>query len=122
MNDQVHNLRPREFALLLLASCNAAPRQRARDQQPDRLGLSLKRRVLTHLLEMDPESNELECCLATIIEQLGEPTGPTRAIALGILDEWNSIRTAPEWESYLLKSAREAAEYEGHRSGRQLPG
>ena len=43
-------VRPRDFALLLLASRDLAPRKRARDQQADRAGLELKKRVLTALV------------------------------------------------------------------------
>src|SRR5262249_53852550 len=70
-------LRPRDFALLLLASGDLAPRQRARDQQADRAGLELKRQVLDSLAARDPEADDLEAALLAIVEDLGPPTGPT---------------------------------------------
>jgi hypothetical protein len=44
-------LRPKDMALLLLASGDLLPRQRARDQQADLSGSALKSRIL----------NELDC-------------------------------------------------------------
>src|SRR4051794_40342890 len=53
-------LRPRDLALLLLASPDLRPRQRARDQQADRAGLNLLRRVLEEVAARDPEPAELD--------------------------------------------------------------
>jgi len=44
MTDPDDSPRPRDLALLMLASGELAPRQRARDQQADRAGGDLKRR------------------------------------------------------------------------------
>lgn len=100
--------RPRDFALLLLASGDLRPRQRARDQQADDAGLALKRRVLDRIAALDPEPAELEASLAHIVEELGPPLGPTRAIALSIRDEWQAACAAPEWVRQLLHSATRA--------------
>jgi hypothetical protein len=96
-------MRPHDFALLLLASGETAPRQRARDQQADRAGLHLKRRVLEALVALDPEPEDLEAALLTIVEQLGPPTGPTRSLAAGLYEEWMAATAAPEWVGHLLK-------------------
>jgi hypothetical protein len=114
-------LRPRDFAVLLLSSGDVAPRQRARDQQADRAGLDLKRRVLNALVARDPEAPELEAALLAIVEELGPPTGPARAIALAVLEEWRSASTTPGWLAHLLGEAVRGAEGEGKRRGRQLP-
>jgi hypothetical protein len=111
-------LRPRDLAVLLLASGDLTPRKRARDQQADQFGLLLKRRVLDRLAALDPEPDELERTLGQIIEEMGAPTGPTRAIALTIRDDWQAAAAAPEWVAHLLNEAvRESAE--GPRRGRQ---
>ena len=110
MSDAVEPLRPRDFALLLLASGDMAPRQRARDQQADRAGLEVKRRVLDALIAHDPEPDELEAALLTIVEDLGPPTGPTRAIALGLFEEWRVAAASPEWMSHLLECGMRNAE------------
>ncbi|HYT94657.1 MAG TPA: hypothetical protein VEL76_38430 [Gemmataceae bacterium] len=95
-------LRPRDLALLLLASGDLRPRQRARDQQADTAGLDLKRRVLDCLAALDPEPAELEAALVRIIEEMGPPLGPTRAIATLVRDEWQTACLAPEWILHLL--------------------
>src|SRR5262249_21750470 len=103
-------LRPRDFALLQLASGDALPRQRARDQQADRAGLQLKRQVLERLAAFDPEPAELEATLARIVEEIGQPTGPTRALAVLIRDEWQAACAAPEWVAHLLGEATRSGE------------
>lgn len=113
-------LRPRDLALLLLASGDLLARQRARDQQADRAGLQLKRRILDRLAALDPEPADLEAALLRIVEEMGPPTGPTRAIALSVREEWQTAATTPEWVAHLLGDAmRESAE--GPRRGRRLP-
>jgi hypothetical protein len=114
-------LRPRDFAVLLLASGNVTPRPRARDQQADRTGLDLKRRVLNALVALDPEPEDLEAALLTIVEELGPPSGPTRALALALVEEWRAASATPEWLAHLLGEAVQGLEAEGKRHGRQLP-
>jgi hypothetical protein len=105
MSDQSEPLRPRDFALLLLASGDLAPRQRARDQQADRAGLDLKRRLLDALAAQDPEAGDLEAALLAIVEELGPPTGPTRSLALALLEEWQMAADNPQWVTHLLDEA-----------------
>jgi hypothetical protein len=115
-------LRPRDLALLLLASGDVLPRQRARDQQADRAGLELKRSILDRLVAIDPEPAELEAALLRIIEEIGEPTGPTRAIAASVRDDWKAACASPPLVAYLLEEAtsRSGAEQEGKRRGRRI--
>jgi hypothetical protein len=120
--DQHPPLRPHDFALLLLSSGDVAPRQRARDQQADRAGLDLRRRVLNALIVHDPEPEEMETALLGIVEELGPPSGPSRAIALGLLEEWQAASITPEWLTHLLGEAVRGPEGGGKRRGRQLPG
>ena len=120
MSDAPEPLRPRDFALLLLASGDLAPRQRARDQQADRAGLELKRRVLNALATRDPEPEDLEATLLAVVEGLGPPTGPTRSVAVALFEEWQTAVATPGWVAHLLGEAVRGPE-EGRR-GRQLPG
>jgi hypothetical protein len=106
-------LRPRDFALLLLASGDVAPRQRARDQQADRAGLELKRRVLSALVELGPEPEGLEAALLAVVEELGPPTGPTRAIARALVEEWQLASATPGWVAHLLGEAVKGPAGEG---------
>jgi hypothetical protein len=115
-------LRPRDLAVLLLASGDVAPRQRARDQQADRAGLELKRRVLTELVELDPEPDELEATLMQVVAEFGPPTGPTRSLALSFLEEWRMAAGTPEWVTHLLGEAVRPRDAEGRRRGTRLPG
>jgi hypothetical protein len=106
-------VRPRDFALLLLASGDVLPRQRARDQQADRAGLELKRRVLEAVAALDPEPEDLEAALLATVEELGPPTGPTRSIARAVLEDWRTACATPGWLEHLLSEALE----EGQRGG-----
>lgn len=105
MSESPLPLRPRDLALLLLASGDALPRQRARDQQADRAGLDLKRRLLDAITALDPEPEDLEAGLLSIIEGLGPPTGPTRCLALAFREEWETAATTPGWVEHLLAQA-----------------
>jgi hypothetical protein len=106
MKPEVHSpLRPRAFAQLLLASRDLRPRKRARDQRADVAGLDLKRCVLQSLADGDPEPDEMEATLLSIVEEIGPPTGPTRAIAASIYDEWQAACVSPEWVTLLLNEA-----------------
>src|SRR5262249_34190552 len=112
-------LRPRDLALLLLASRDVLPRQRARDQQAHRARLELKRDLLERLAALDPEPEELEAALVRIIEEIGPPTGPTRALALMVREEWQAAATSPEWVAQLLGEALRGSE-EGDKRGRRV--
>src|SRR5262249_38389154 len=115
-------LRPRDLALLLLASGDLRPRQRARDQEADRAGLALKRRVLDRLAALDPVPAGLEAALMAIVEEIGSPPGPTRAVAAEVRDEWRAACVAPAWVAHLLEEAlrQTQTDPEGPRRGRQL--
>jgi hypothetical protein len=106
-NTSAELLRPRDLALLLLASGDLRPRRRARDQQADAAGLELKRRLLDRLAALDPEPAELESTLARIIDEFGAPTGPTRSLAISIRDEWQAACAHPDWVAQLLAEAVE---------------
>jgi hypothetical protein len=120
MSDTPEPLRPRDFAVLLLSSGDVAPRQRARDQQADRAGLDLRRRVLEALIAVDPEAVDLEAALLAIVEDLGPPYGPSRAIALSLFEEWQAASATPGWLAHVLAEAVRGPEGEKRR-GRQLP-
>lgn len=122
MNNDLGLLRPRDLAVMLLASGDTLPRQRARDQQADRAGLDLKRRILHELLARDPEAAQLEAVLLSIVEAVGPPTGPTRALARAFLEDWQALAARPEATVYLLNQALRGPQPEEGRHGRQLPG
>jgi hypothetical protein len=121
MSDPSELLRPRDFALLLLASSDALPRQRARDQQADRAGLELKRRLLNELVSRDPDPDDTEETLVEIVEEIGPPTGPTRSLAALILQEWRLAVSTPTWVEHLVGEALRPPAPEGRRHGRESP-
>lgn len=96
---------PRDVALLLLASGDLLPRQRARDQQADRAGLDLKRRLLERIVAADPDAETLDETLVGLIEELGPPSGPVRALARSFREEWQAACVAPDWTAHLLREA-----------------
>ena len=110
-------MRPRDLALLLLASGDLLPRQRARDQAPDVAGLALERRILDGLAAHDPEPDEIDAALVSIIDEIGPPTGPTRAIALHVRDEYRSVAASRQLVEHLLSQAT-APRREGGRGAR----
>lgn len=112
-------LRPADMALFLLASGDLLPRKRARDQQADLAGLELKRRVLDMLVAYDPEPEELEVCLAQIVEAIGPPSGPTRAICAGIRDEWEQTAASPGMLNWLLNEALREGQGIARQGGRR---
>jgi hypothetical protein len=101
-------IRPRDLALLLLASGDLLPRRRARDQQADRAGLDLKRRMLDHVAAFDPEPEMLDLNLVEFIDQLGPPSGPARALAVEFREEWQAACAVPNWTAHLLEEALHA--------------
>jgi hypothetical protein len=63
----------------------------------------------------------LEATLEQIIAACGPPTGPTRAIAVGVLEGWRAACASPAFVEWLLAQAvHEGLEpAEGRRRGRQ---
>jgi hypothetical protein len=112
--------RPGDLAQLLLASGDLRPRLRARDQEADRAGLDLKRQVLNRVAVLDPEPEELAATLARIIEEIGPPTGPTRAVARSFHDDWQAACASPEWVAHLLTEGTQVREEDEGRA-RQIP-
>jgi hypothetical protein len=106
----MNDIRPRDLALLLLASGDLLPRKRARDQQADRAGLELKRRLLEGVAAIDPEPELLEETLADLITELDSPSGPVRALALEFREEWHMACATPDWTAHLLAEAVHAQE------------
>lgn len=118
--------RPRDLALLLLAIGTGPPRQRARDQQADRAGGELRRRVLDRLAALDPEPGAIEAALASIVAGFGDPTGPTRGVCSQVLAEWEQARVSPGAWPWLLSEAIESADRDhdrgaGPRRGQRRP-
>ncbi len=100
-----HPIRPGDFARVLLAAGGDPPRARARDQQADMIGEAIKRRVLNRLIVLDPEEESLESALLSIVAELGEPSGSTRAVCTAITQEWEMARVSAEFWRFLIGQA-----------------
>lgn len=111
--------RPRDLALLLLAAGAEPPRDRPRDQRADTLGGALRRRVLDELAARDPEPGAIDACLAAIVAAIGPPTGPTRAVASSLMDDWAAARSAPDLWGFLVAEALNAGTSEPSRRRRR---
>ncbi len=99
--------RPRDLALLLLAMGTDPPRARARDQQADRAGADLRRRVLDRVAALDPEPDALDAALAAIVAGFGDPTGPTRGVCSQVRREWEETLASPGAWPWLIAEALE---------------
>lgn len=111
--------RPGDFARILLAGDGAPPRARARDQQADLAGETLRRHVLHRLVALDPELEDLdEALLAIALEQAG-PTGPARGVCSAIRQEWEMARMSPSYWSLLVAQALQADELNARRRNRR---
>jgi hypothetical protein len=113
-------MRPRDLALLLLSSGELLPRQRLRSQSPDSTGLELKRRMLRRVADLDPEPGTLDATLASLIDELGPPSGPIRALVIGFRDDWQGLASNPHWLQQLRDEAAQQRE-RGNGGGRRLP-
>jgi hypothetical protein len=109
-------MRPRDLALLLLSSEELRPRKRMRSQYPDVVGMELKRSLLQAVADLDPESDDLDATLARLIDELGSPAGPIRALAIGFRDDWRGLASNPSWLEQLREEAsRERGDGDGRR-------
>jgi hypothetical protein len=107
--------RPRDLALLWLASLGGPPRQRPRDAQADMAGIELLRQLLDHLVAHDPEPEDVEASLMQMVSELGEPTGPARSLAAQVLDAWRAFTAAPLSWGWLMAEAVEATSCDRQR-------
>jgi hypothetical protein len=99
--------RPRDIAVLLLADSRRPPRQRARDQQADRLGLQIHQELLRWLVERDPERDNVDAVLLQFVDQHPPPAGAVRAVAMHVRDELQAAWEQPAFIEHLLTGAVE---------------
>ena len=91
----------------MLAASRKPPRKRARNQQADLAGLALQRRILDRLVALDPPRKAVDETLSRIVQEIGPPTGPSRAIAASIRDELAAAWQNPAFVQQLLDNAIE---------------
>jgi hypothetical protein len=109
-HEQPRTHRPAEVCRALLAALEAAEgrrRRRKRDQTPDGFGLAIKRALLEHVVEQDPAPEAFEAWLLHYPLTCASPelTGPARAMARAVFDDWRLANTSPEFHRWLEDGA-----------------
>ncbi|MFN0072809.1 MAG: hypothetical protein ACKVVP_15095 [Chloroflexota bacterium] len=110
MIEQQMEIRPGQFCQFLLRtleSAEAQTKRRKRDQTPDRIGLGIRRELLERAIAENPEPELFETWLMTQVLSSPQP-GPTRAMAVLILNEFRFAQAQPEFRDWLLAGAPSA--------------
>ena len=100
--------RPADLCRRLLQAMDASEgrrRQRKRDTTPDAIGLGLKRGLLEGAVQEDPAPEAFEGWLRARCLASGQASGPLRAMALEILEEWRLARAASSFRAWLERGA-----------------
>jgi hypothetical protein len=98
---------PAEFARQALEAIEASEgrrKRRHRNTTPDRIGLDLKRDILTRLAEEAPPAEELEEWLHGRIVGSAD-SGATRAMCIDVLDEYRAATLSPSFRDWLARGA-----------------
>ena len=108
--DSTASLRPADVCRALLAALEAADgrrRKRKRDQTPDAFGLSVKRELLTRVVEQDPPAEAFEAWLLDYPRTCAAPelVGPALAMAQAVFDEWRLAHTMGAFRRWLEEGA-----------------
>ena len=100
--------RPADVARSLLAALEASEgrrRRRMRDTTPDAIGQSLERDLLRRVVAEDPAPVEFEGWLIDRCREAGLASGPLRAVAGKVLDEWKLAHASPDFRAWLARGA-----------------
>ena len=101
-------VRPSQVCQQLLAALDSSEgrrRRRKRDTTPDSIGLSIKRELLEGAVEDDPEPEEFEAWLVRRCHAAPWESGPARALALDIFEEWRLALTSDAFRRWLRSGA-----------------
>jgi hypothetical protein len=116
--------RPAEICKALLSALDAADgrrRKRKRDQTPDQIGLSIKRELLEHAVQDDPNPEAFDEWLLNYPVKYAEPesSGAVSAMARAVLEEWRLAHSLEEFRVWLQQGApSDDAKDEKPRDGR----
>ena len=100
--------RPAEFCRRLLGAIDASEgrrRKRARNTTPDAIGLALERGLAERAARDDPDPDQFEAWLVARCDEAGDASGPVRAVALRLLDQWRLARASPSFSDWLARGA-----------------
>ena len=101
-------LRPAAVCRALLAALDASEgrrRRRKRDTTPDAIGLEIKRQLLEAAVREDPEPEWFEGWLLARAVSVGAASGPIRAMAVAVLNEWRLAGQSPDFSAWLSQGA-----------------
>lgn len=101
-------LRPATVCRQLLAALGASDgrrRRRKRTTTPDAIGMAIKHELLAGAVEDDPAPEEFEGWLLARCLDAGEATGPWRAMAREVHDEWLVACQSPDFRQWLAEGA-----------------
>src|SRR6185436_8433809 len=96
------------FCRGVLASLDASEgrrRRRKRDTLPDVVGLDLVRSLATRAVEDDPPPERFEAWLAARVHDAEPHSGPMRATALRLLEDWRLALADPAVASWYARGA-----------------
>ena len=102
-------MRPADVARALLKALDASEgrrKRRMRDTTPDAIGQSLERDLLEEVAREDPDPGAFEGWLSERCRAAGFSSGPIRAVASKVLEEWKMTHASPEFRAWLLSGAR----------------
>ena len=100
--------RPADVCRRLLQAMDASEgrrKKRKRDTTPDAIGLGLKRDLLEGAVRDDPAPEAFEGWLLQRCLGARGASGPLRAMAMEILEEWRLARAAPSFREWLERGA-----------------
>ena len=105
--DSFTALRPADVCRALLAALDGAEgrrRKRKRDQTPDAIGLSIKRQLLEHVVQENPDPGMFESWLLNY-SQSKDCSGAVAAMARSVLEEWRLAHSMGEFRVWLEEGA-----------------
>lgn len=99
--------RPADVCRALLAALDAADgrrKNRKRDQTPDAIGLALKREILEHVVQENPDPEMFEAWLLNY-SQSRHSSGAVAAMARAVLEEWQLAHSMGDFKAWLDRGA-----------------
>jgi hypothetical protein len=103
--------RPADVCRALLRAVDASEgrrKRRARDTTPDAIGLGLRRSLLERAVAADPDAAAFEGFLWSACAEAGAASGPIRAVAIEIYEEWRLACASPDFRAWLARGAPSA--------------
>lgn len=101
-------LRPADVCRRLLMALEATEgrrRKRKRNTTTDAIGLSIKRDLFEAAIAADPDPDDFEAWLLEYCLQFGLASGPVRAMALEVFDEYRLAVQAASLRAWLDRGA-----------------